>query len=116
MAECSQITNDTVILIAENCPSLEILDLSWIGFLKNSGVAAVLSKCKNVAQLRLAGNKNLNEECLPGLCEAYRGIIKDKDSFVNPADAKYFDIEKCYFRLKPEELDRIFQLVLEPFI
>ena len=81
--------DEALILIANNCCNLKILDISWCNHVKNKGLYMILVKCPYLEEVTIVGLKNITDLGFPLISNIY-SAIGDKDKIYNKMN--HFDI------------------------
>ena len=107
LSQCSELENDSIMLIADKARNLRKINISWCIEISSIAVNEIFQKCIFIKKLYLTGIKKLNKDAFPYLNELLNNF--DKETFFINKKERKINMKKpeIYFKteLKPVFFD-----------
>lgn len=76
LARCDRVTNRSVIKIAENCPDLKELNLSGCYSISDTSIIRIAESCPNMIELNLSGCRDVTDVCTLRIAESCSKLLR----------------------------------------
>ena len=76
LGRCRFITDDSILLLAQNCTNLVSLDVSWTG-VTDTSAKQILQRVEKLRHVSFQGCKAVTSEIVPHLCLFLKSLLVD---------------------------------------